>query len=90
MNRINHTDLISENFYPSATLQRSNSNSDLKIVLDPPTIPQIPWVASDIFPSPIQPITITLHKGEILFLPSGWWHRVEQSEGPGGIAVAVN
>jgi jumonji domain-containing protein 7 len=50
----------------------------------------VPWVESTIYPKPIEPIIITLNKGETLFLPAGWWHAVDQKEGPGGAAVAVN
>jgi jumonji domain-containing protein 7 len=50
----------------------------------------VPWVQDLHLPDSVRPITVTLEKGESLYLPAGWWHKVEQNEGPGGLAVAVN
>lgn len=41
-------------------------------------------------PDVVRPIIITVQEGETLYLPADWWHKVEQSEGSGGLAVAIN
>lgn len=33
---------------------------------------------------------VDLEEGDTLYLPADWWHKVEQEEGEGGLAVAVN
>jgi len=35
-------------------------------------------------------VEVEVKAGETLYLPAGWWHRVSQSPGEGGLAVAVN
>jgi jumonji domain-containing protein 7 len=81
--------IIPERFHPSATLQRRPSGS-LEPVLDPLPARPVPWVASIDTPERIAPIVVTVKEGETLFIPAGWWHRVQQSEGSGGLAVAIN
>ncbi|CAD6563911.1 MAG: hypothetical protein TREMPRED_002371 [Tremellales sp. Tagirdzhanova-0007] len=80
---------IEEQFYPPATLCRSPSGH-LNPVIDSPPARSIPWVASVNVPEPIHPLRVAVHEGETLFLPSGWWHRVEQCEGKGAFAAAIN
>lgn len=79
-----------EHFHPPATLQRSPSGSTLTAEPDEPPAYPVPWIESEDLPHPIEPIVVTVKEGETLFLPSGWWHRVEQEEGPDGLAVAIN
>jgi jumonji domain-containing protein 7 len=80
---------ITEQYYPSATLART-SNGSFQPVLDAQPARPVPWVASPDLPPEVTPIVITIKEGETLYLPAGWWHRVEQKEGPEGIAVALN
>lgn len=84
--------LPTERFYPPSTLKRSSSGQlypeyDYP---DPSCGPRIPWVGNLCLPRSARSISVTLHEGDTLFLPAGWWHRVEQKEGEEGIAVAVN
>ncbi|KAK8858712.1 hypothetical protein IAR55_002941 [Kwoniella newhampshirensis] len=81
---------LNQQFHPSSTLQRTSSSESLVPVLDPPPTYPIPWVSAVNFPARVHPLRITLKEGQSLFLPAGWWHRVEQKEGLSGIVVAVN
>ncbi|KIR36105.1 hypothetical protein I352_01049 [Cryptococcus deuterogattii MMRL2647] len=83
---------LDQRFYPPSTLKRSSSGQlypeyDYP---DPSYGPRIPWVGNICLPRSARSISVTLHEGDTLFLPAGWWHRVEQKEGEEGIAVAVN
>ena len=79
----------SEQFYKPATLGRTLSGS-LVPIGDPPASRAVPWVASTRIPDCVAPIVVSVREGQTLFLPAGWWHRVEQEEGAGGLAVAIN
>lgn len=84
--------LPTERFYPPSTLKRSPSGQ-LYPEYDYPNPscgPRIPWVENLCLPRSARSISVTLHEGDTLFLPAGWWHRVEQEGGEEGIAVAVN
>ncbi|KAG8049829.1 hypothetical protein GUJ93_ZPchr0009g938 [Zizania palustris] len=37
-----------------------------------------------------KPIHCTVRAGEMLYLPSMWFHHVSQSPGPNGLTIAVN
>lgn len=78
-----------ERFHPPSTLLRSEDGS-LEVQLDPEPAYPVPWVSSRSFLQTTHPLQVTVHDGESLYLPAGWWHQVEQSEGAGRIAVAVN
>ncbi|WVF68961.1 hypothetical protein IAT40_003735 [Kwoniella sp. CBS 6097] len=80
---------LDQHFHPSSTLKRSD-NGSLEPILDESPAYPIPWVSSTDFPLRVTPIRVVLSEGETLFLPAGWWHRVEQEEGESGIVVAVN
>ncbi|ODN81845.1 hypothetical protein L202_02206 [Cryptococcus amylolentus CBS 6039] len=97
---------LKQRFYAPSTLQRdenndlvpvldpalarpsSSSSSSFSSSRDGP--PKIPWVASKQTPKSSRKIRVTLKEGETLYLPAGWWHRVEQEEGDEGLVVAVN
>lgn len=81
--------LTLERFHPPSTLVRGE---DGKLVpqLDPEPAPPVPWVQRLEVPGSVRPIIVTVAEGETLYLPADWWHKVEQSEGKGGLAVAVN
>ncbi|OXG42832.1 hypothetical protein C359_02159 [Cryptococcus neoformans Bt120] len=83
---------LDQRFYPPSTLKRSPSGQlypeyDYP---DPSSGPRIPWVENLCLPRSARSLSITLQEGDTLFLPAGWWHRVEQEGGEEGIAVAVN
>ncbi|OCF37197.1 hypothetical protein I316_01104 [Kwoniella heveanensis BCC8398] len=80
---------LDQHFYSPSTLKRADDGL-LEPILDQDPAYPIPWVSSTIFPSQVSPICVVLKEGETLFLPAGWWHRVEQEEGESGIVVAVN
>jgi jumonji domain-containing protein 7 len=71
-------------------------NADLEIIPDEEPAHQVPWASlpppalSHLWPSPLQPMKVTVKEGQTLYLPSGWWHGVEQESGPGGFCIAVN
>ncbi|WVR06473.1 hypothetical protein IAU60_003504 [Kwoniella sp. DSM 27419] len=80
---------LDQHFHPASTLHRSPSGH-LRPELDPAPSYPIPWVSSTSFPYRVRPIRVTLNEGETLYLPAGWWHRVEQAETDHGIVAAVN
>lgn len=57
---------------------------------DEPPAYDVPWVEGTDIPERARCTTVKLEEGDTLFLPANWWHRVEQGEGEGGLAVAVN
>ncbi|KAL7422997.1 hypothetical protein Q5752_002295 [Cryptotrichosporon argae] len=79
---------LEQHFHPAATLRRDPSGS-LVPELDADA-PPVPWIESAYLPPAVQPMRVTVRAGETLFLPAGWWHRVEQEAGASGLAVAVN
>ncbi|ORX37288.1 cupin-like domain-domain-containing protein [Kockovaella imperatae] len=79
---------LRQTFHPSSTLNRDSSGRLTPRLDEPPS--SVPWVESLEVPKGVQSIRINLQKGDTLYLPAEWWHRVDQEEGPGGIAVAVN
>ena len=78
-----------EQFYPQYTIQRTPSG-ELQPIADSEPTYQVPWVESLEPPPEAIAIEVEVHAGQTLYLPSGWWHRVSQSPGEGGLAVAVN
>ena len=77
-----------ERFYPQYTLNRSSSG--ITPIRDAGPTYEVPWVESLHPPHGAKAVEVEVKAGETLFLPSGWWHRVSQSPGEGGLAVAVN
>lgn len=82
-----HFPLITEPFHPPSTLVRTDSGLEPRA--DENAHP-VPWVEDLGVPLRARAVTAVLEEGDTLYLPSGWWHKVEQSEGEGVLAVAVN
>ena len=53
----------------------------------PPAQQQCPLYADPELPEPLR---VVVRPGELLFLPSLWWHQVEQRAGKDGLVIAVN
>ncbi|KAL1413179.1 hypothetical protein Q8F55_000929 [Vanrija albida] len=79
---------LDQQFYPPSTLVREDGR--LTPRADEPPAHPVPWVAELDVPDGVRALTVTLGPGESLYLPAGWWHKVQQDEGAGGLAVAVN
>lgn len=80
--------LTTERFHEPSTLVRENGS--LKPQRDDPPAPSVPWVEGSDVPLGMQRVVVHLNEGDSLYLPANWWHKVEQQEGAGGLAVAVN
>lgn len=81
--------LTAEHFHPPSTLVRAEDGK-LAPERDPEPARPVPWVQSLSPPGEVRPIIVDLEEGDTLYLPADWWHKVEQEEGEGGLAVAVN
>ncbi|KAF3770712.1 hypothetical protein M406DRAFT_320480 [Cryphonectria parasitica EP155] len=87
-----------------ATYARSDKDDSLDLVMDPALSPgeEAEFVTFAIWdpdrpaenPTPYsklaEPIRVTLEKGDMLYLPAMWYHKVSQSCSEEGICVAVN
>ncbi|TFK55723.1 Clavaminate synthase-like protein [Heliocybe sulcata] len=82
---------LRERSYPHATYTRRLTTSPLK--LEATGNPPVRWSSilnpddGSALPPGAHPIHITLHAGDTLYLPVGWWHYVRQS---GDITIALN
>ncbi|CAM6104458.1 unnamed protein product [Calypogeia fissa] len=89
--------------YPSAQYVRMKDSRDFGIVLDEqPSM--VPWVSVDPYPADGEavetlfpryfygplPFNCTVQAGEILYLPSMWFHHVRQSPDSEGRTIALN
>ncbi|XP_061341761.1 lysine-specific demethylase JMJ32 [Gastrolobium bilobum] len=91
--------------YPAATYTYSLDTGEFDLELEKPTR-YVPWCSVDPYPSPETmddemskfplyfngppPFECTVKAGEILYLPSMWFHHVRQSTDDGGLTIAVN
>lgn len=91
--------------YPAATYTYSQESGEFGLELEKPTR-YVPWCSVDPFPSaenledeiskfPLYfngppPFECTVKAGEILYLPSMWFHHVRQSGDDGELTIAVN
>ncbi|KAK6934075.1 Cupin-like domain 8 [Dillenia turbinata] len=91
--------------YPAASYSYSPDTQELILELEKPPR-YVPWCSVDPYPSPDsvhheiskfplyfngpKPFECTLRPGEILYLPSMWFHHVSQSPDGRGRTIAVN
>lgn len=91
--------------YPAAHYVRSEENGDFKIELDTP-LRYVPWSSVDPYPPSSQaeeermlfpryfngpkPFECTVRAGEMLYLPSLWFHHVKQTPDSEGRTIAIN
>jgi jumonji domain-containing protein 7 len=91
---------VNEQFLPAATYEpvRGSSGLEMEVKLDEPpaTVPFAIWdpdspeTRSTPFSRLSKPLRITLFPGDMLYLPSLWYHKVSQSCSDEGICCAVN
>ncbi len=82
---------------PSLSLVPTTS-FPLDVAKPPSTVPWIPDLHSDPCISALcpnfelapSPFNVRVDAGDSLYLPKGWFHRVEQEEDEGGVCIAVN
>ncbi|TDL29489.1 Clavaminate synthase-like protein [Rickenella mellea] len=83
---------MKERSYPHARYTRLTSHSPLELTPTPCGTPLVRWSSIQDptdqaqLPPEASPLQITLHPGDTLYLPAGWWHYVRQS----GITIALN
>ncbi|KAF8974558.1 Clavaminate synthase-like protein [Flammula alnicola] len=83
---------LKERTYPHATYRRQESSGILGISPSAEEVPEVRWSSilnpelPGVLPEEISPIQVTLHPGETLYLPVGWWHFVRQSD----LTIALN
>ncbi|KAJ6613440.1 Clavaminate synthase-like protein [Mycena sp. CBHHK59/15] len=76
---------LQERMYPHATWTRKAPNTPLSLSPSP-HVPSIRWSSvldphlPGALPPESHPIRITVHAGETLYLPPGWWHHVRQAD----------
>ncbi|KAG5145152.1 hypothetical protein AAZX31_11G087800 [Glycine max] len=91
--------------YPAATYSYSSDTGEFDLELEKPTR-YVPWCSVDPYPSletmdnemtkfPLyfngpRPFECTVKAGEVLYLPSMWFHHVRQGVDDGGLTIAVN
>lgn len=91
--------------YPAANYHYSKDTGEFKLEVEDP-IRYVPWCSVNPYPSPEtkkkdmarfplyfegpKPFECTVKAGEILYLPSMWFHHVRQTPNSRGLTVAVN
>lgn len=91
--------------YPAAQYSYSQDAEEFRLELEDP-IRYVPWSSVNLAPSPEnkkkemdkfplyfngpKPFECTVKAGEILYLPSMWFHHVRQSPDRRGLTIAVN
>lgn len=91
--------------YPAAHYHYAKDTGEFKLELEDP-IRYVPWCSVNPYPSPStkkrdmarfplyfegpKPFECTVKAGEILYLPSMWFHHVRQTPDSSGLTVAVN
>lgn len=96
---------LGRQWFNKAHYKRSADGTGFDIVPEPDA-PKVPWFPADIEaadakaadgrlpahfrPDKLRPLRIVLKKGESLYLPSLWYHRVAQKPDADGRVIAVN
>ncbi|KAG8382051.1 hypothetical protein BUALT_Bualt05G0036300 [Buddleja alternifolia] len=91
--------------YPAAQYHYHKDSGEFTLELDDP-IRYVPWCSVDPYPSPHEkqremekfplyfngpkPFEVTVKAGEMLYLPSMWFHHVRQSPDDTGLTIAIN
>ncbi|KAH7836172.1 hypothetical protein Vadar_033355 [Vaccinium darrowii] len=91
--------------YPAAQYSYSKDSGEFKLELEDP-VRYVPWCSVDPYPSPEnrdmdrskfplyfdgpKPFEVTVKAGDILYLPSMWFHHVRQSPDSRGRTIAIN
>ncbi|KAK6116909.1 hypothetical protein DH2020_049284 [Rehmannia glutinosa] len=91
--------------YPAAHYLYHQDSGEFSLEIDDP-ITYVPWCSVDPYPSPNEkqreiekfplyfngpkPFEVTVKAGEILYLPSMWFHHVRQSPDDTGLTIAIN
>ncbi|TFL06008.1 Clavaminate synthase-like protein [Pterulicium gracile] len=84
---------VQEHLHPHATYERSPEDGRLSLAPSNESVPPVRWASvtdphlPDSLPDGAHPIEVTLHAGDTLYLPVGWWHHVRQSH---GVTIALN
>jgi len=96
---------ISNSIRQLITLTTESDTDAFKLEVEEP-VRHVPWSSVDPYPSPEKeaserlkfplffdgpkPFHCTVKAGEVLYLPSMWFHHVSQTPGDGGYTIAVN
>ncbi|XP_059275496.1 lysine-specific demethylase JMJ32 [Lycium ferocissimum] len=91
--------------YPAANYHYSQDAGEFSLELEEP-VRKVPWCSVNPYPSPElkekemakfplyfngpRPFEVTVKAGEVLYLPSMWFHHVRQSPDSRGLTIAVN
>ncbi|XP_050220526.1 lysine-specific demethylase JMJ32 [Mercurialis annua] len=91
--------------YPAAQYSYSQENGEFRLEMEEP-VRNVPWCSVNPYPSPEEkesemakfplyfngpkPFEITVKAGQILYLPSMWFHHVRQSSDDNGCTIAIN
>ncbi|KAF5363697.1 hypothetical protein D9756_000620 [Leucocoprinus leucothites] len=83
---------LKERLYPHATYTRPSSSNSFEVI-PLQNVPPVRWSSildpdlPNALPPGIAPIQIRLRPGEALYLPTGWWHYVQQAK---ETTIAIN
>jgi peptidyl-lysine (3S)-dioxygenase / protease len=87
---------VNEQYLEPATYQRVNGNLELQLDKSSEAIPFAVWdpdsaaQQATTFSSLAQPMRVSLDRGDMLYLPSMWYHKVTQTCSEEAICVAAN